>query len=377
MTEQRIFLSPPHLGANTASLVTEAIASNYIAYPGPHLKAFEEAVETYTGVPYAAAMSSGTAALHVAMIALGIGPGDIVLTSDLTFIGSVNPICYLGAEPVFIDSEPGTWNMDPELLRKAAKDYAKAGKTPKAVVDVHLYGLPSRTDEIKAICEEFGMIYLEDCAEAMGTIYKGRHVGNFGKIACFSFNGNKIISTGGGGMIASADKSLIDKAVFLSTQARDPAPYYLHTQRGYNYRMSNILAAVGVAQMQVLLERVKARRANFEYYSKRLAGKGVTMMPDCHELGRATYWLSCLVFDKSYGIGKPEAVRQALEKHNIESRRIWKPMHTQPIFKNSKMYGGAFDEFLFDYGLCLPSGSALTEKDLNRICTVIEGELGK
>lgn len=376
MTEQRIFLSPPHLGENTTALVGEAIASNYVAYPGPHLKAFEEAAISYTGAKYAAAMSSGTAALHVAMIALGIGSGDIVMTSDLTFIGSVNPICYLGATPIFIDSEPDTWNMDPVLLREAVKDCLRAGKTPKAVVDVHLYGLPSKTDEIKAICDEYGIIYLEDCAEAMGTLYKGHHTGVYGKVGCFSFNGNKIITTGGGGMVVSDDKTLIDKMVFLATQARDPAPYYLHTERGYNYRMSNILAAVGVAQMQVIEDRVNARRANYEYYSKRLSGKGVTMMPRCDELGRATHWLSCLVLDKSYGNGKPEAIRQALEKHNIETRRIWKPMHTQPIFAGCKMYGGGFDEDLFDRGLCLPSGSAMTEKDLDRICTALEAELG-
>jgi dTDP-4-amino-4,6-dideoxygalactose transaminase len=375
MTEQRIFLSPPHLGGNTTALVSEAIASNFVAYPGPHLKAFEEAVTAYTGVKYAAAMSSGTAALHVAMIALGITTGDIVLTSDLTFIGSVNPICYLGATPVFIDSEPGTWNMDPALLREAVKDCMKAGKKPKAVVDVHLYGLPSRTDEIKAICDEYDIIYLEDCAESVGTLYKGRHTGAYGKVGCFSFNGNKIITTGGGGMVASDDKALIDRMVFLATQARNPAPYYLHTERGYNYRMSNILAAVGVAQMQVLDDRVKARRANFEYYSKRLANKGVTMMPRCDEFGRATYWLSCIVLDKSYGTGKPESIRQALEKHNIETRRIWKPMHTQPIFAGCKMYGGGFDEDLFNRGLCLPSGSALTDADRDRIVTALEAEL--
>jgi pyridoxal phosphate-dependent aminotransferase EpsN len=376
MSEQRIFLSPPHLGANTSALVSEAIASNYVAYPGPHLKAFEEAFIAYTGVQHAAAMSSGTAALHVAMVALGIGPGDTVLTSDLTFIGSVNPITYLGATPIFIDSEPGTWNMDPALLREAVEDCVKAGKKPKAVVDVHLYGLPSRIDEIKAICDDYDILYLEDCAESAGTLYKGKHTGTFGKVGCFSFNGNKIITTGGGGMVVSEDKALIDKMVFLSTQARDPAPYYLHSERGYNYRMSNILAAVGVAQMQVLEDRVKARRANYDYYAKRLEGKGVTMMPRCEEIGRATFWLSCMVLDKSYAPGKPEAIRLALEKHNIETRRIWKPMHTQPIFKDCRMYGGSFDELLFERGLCLPSGSALTEADLDRVTTALEAELG-
>jgi pyridoxal phosphate-dependent aminotransferase EpsN len=364
------------MAPDTAATVGEAIASNFVAYPGPCLTQFEDAMKIYTGAQNAAAMQSGTAALHMAMVALGIGPGDTVLTSDLTFIGSVNPLCHSGATPIFIDSEPGTWNMDPRLLREAVEDLVKKGRKPKAVVVVHLYGLPTDIDPILEVCREYDIALVEDAAEALGTFYKGRHVGNDGVIGCFSYNGNKIITTGGGGMVVAHDKALIDRMVFLSTQARDPAPYYLHTQRGYNYRMSNILAAVGVSQMRVLESRVAARVANFRYYEKRLGAlPGVTMMPDRADIGRPTFWLSCCVFDDSFGIGFPEKVRQALEKENVETRRIWKPMHTQPLFKDAKMYGGAFDEHLFDFGLCLPSGSSLTEADLDRVCTALEAEL--
>ena len=376
MDGKRIFLSPPHLAPDTTATVSATFASNYVAYPGPQLTQFEEALKAYTGSQNAAAMASCTAALHVALLALGIGPGDIVLTSDLTFIGSVNPIVYCGAEPVFVDSEPGTWNMDPALFAEAVENLIRKGRKPKAAVVVHLYGLPADIDPILKICEKHDLLLIEDAAEAMGTFYRGRHVGNRGVVGCFSFNGNKIITTGGGGMIVSKDRSIVEKAKFLATQARDPAPYYLHTERGYNYRMSNILAAVGVSQMHVLESRVEARRAIFAYYKKRI-GKlpGVTMMPECAEIGRATHWLSCVVFDKSLGSDKPERVRQALEEENIESRRIWKPMHTQPVFKNVRMYGGAFDEDLFNRGLCLPSGSAMTESDLDRVSSAFERAL--
>jgi dTDP-4-amino-4,6-dideoxygalactose transaminase len=376
MDNKRIFLSPPHLEPDTTAIVGEAIASNYVAYPGPHLTAFESAVKSYTGAENAAAMASCTAALHVALIALGIGKGDVVLVSDLTFVGSVNPIAYCGAEAVFVDSAPNTWNMDPALFDEAVEDLIKQGKKPKAAIVVHLYGLPADIDPILEVCNRHGIILIEDAAEAMGTLYKGRHVGNQGLVGCYSFNGNKIITTGGGGMVTSRDKAIVDKTVFLATQARDPAPYYLHTQRGYNYRMSNILAGLGVSQMRVVKDRVRARRANFAYYKNRI-GKlpGVTMMPECAEIGRATFWLTCIVLDKSFGPDKPEKIRQALEKENIESRRIWRPMHMQPIFKDAKIYGGAFDEDLFNRGLCLPSGSAMTDADLDRVCTALEKAL--
>jgi len=373
MDSRRIFLSPPHLADDSADAVGLAIKSNLVAYPGPQLTAFEGAVKAYTGAESAAAMASCTAALHLSLVALGVGPGDIVLTSDLTFIGSVNPIAHCGATPVFIDSEAGTWNMDPALLREAVEAHVRAGKKPKAVVLVHLFGLPADLDPILAVCNEYGIPLVEDAAEAMGTFYKGRHVGTFGKLGCYSFNGNKIITTGGGGMVVSADKALVDRMVFLATQARDPAPFYLHSQTGYNYRMSNILAALGVSQMGVLEAHVQARRANFAYYKARLGSlPGVAMMPDSVGIGRATYWLSCLVMDPSFGPEKPEAVRQALEAQNIETRRIWKPMHTQPLFKGYKMFGGSFGEGLFERGLCLPSGSAMTEEDLDRVCGEIE-----
>ncbi len=376
MNNKRIFLSPPHLAADTAETVCEAIASNYVAYPGPQLTQFEQMVKDYTGAANAASMSSGTAALHLALIALGVGAGDIVLTSDLTFIGSVNPITYCEATPVLIDSEPRTWNMDPVLLREAVEKCVRRGQKPKAVLLVHLYGLPADMDPILEICREYDIPLIEDATEALGTFYKGRHVGNDGILGAYSFNGNKMITTGGGGMLVSPDKALIDSSVHLATQARDPAPYYLHTKRGYNYRMSNILAGVGVSQMRVLEDRVQARRKIYSYYAERLGAiKGVEMMPDCKDFARPTFWLSCLRLDKSYGPGKPEAIRQALEAENIETRRIWKPMHTQPLFAETEMYGGAFGEELFDYGLCLPSGSAMSEEDLDRVCTALEKQL--
>ncbi len=373
MNEKRIFLSPPHLSAGTAQTVCDVLASNYVAYPGQYITQFEQMMRDYTGAGHAAATACGTAALHLSLLSLGIGPGDIVLTSDFTFVGSANPIAYCGAQPVFIDSEPRTWNMDPALLREAVDKYIKLGKRPKAVLLVHIYGLPADLDPIVEICREYDIPLIEDASEALGTFYKGRHVGNDGIIGAYSFNGNKMITTGGGGMVVSADKARIDAMVHLATQARDPAPYYLHTKRGYNYRMSNILAGVGVSQMRALEERVLARRTIFSHYRERIGRlEGVSMMPDCEGFARPSYWLSCIRLDRSFGLGRPEIIRQALERENIETRRTCKPMHTQPLFKDCPVFGGSFDVELFDYGLCLPSGSAMSVEDLDRVCDALE-----
>lgn len=376
MNAQRIFLSPPHLADDTVVRVTEAIQSNYVAYPGPHITQFEDALKAYTGAPHAAALASGTAALHLALLQCGVGPGDRVLTSDLTFIGSINPILHCGAEPVLIDSEPRTWNMDPACLAKALEVETQAGRRPKAVLVVHLYGLPADLDPINELCRQYNVPLIEDASEALGCFYKGRHVGNDGQYGVFSFNGNKMITNGGGGMLVSPSEEGIHGAVHLATQARDPAPYYLHTKSGYNYRMSNILAAVGLSQMGVLEERVQARRRIYASYCKRFGTlPGVSLMPDCDDFARATHWLSCIVLDATYGEGAPEKIRQALEQENIETRRIWKPMHTQPLLKEARFYDNGFSAELFERGLCLPSGSSMSEADLDRVCDALEGAI--
>ncbi|MFA5256591.1 MAG: aminotransferase class I/II-fold pyridoxal phosphate-dependent enzyme [Opitutales bacterium] len=364
------------MSPQTAEYMERALAENYVAYPGPFINQFEALAAAFTSSPRAAAFSSATAALHLSLIALGVGPGDVVITSDFTFVASANPIVYQGATPVFVDSEPCTWNMDPDLLREAVEDCVRAGKKPKAVLLVYLYGLPARLDEIMAVCAEYDIPLVEDAAESLGCNYKGRHVGTFGKVGCLSFNGNKVITCGGGGMLLSGDGELLEKAIHISTQARDPAPFYLHSSIGYNYRISNLLAAVGVAQMGVLQSRLSARRANYEYYRKRLSGvPGLSMMPDCAELGQASFWLSCFTLDASLGTGRAEAARLALDAQGIEARRLWMPMHMQPLFKGCRVYGGAFGEDVFARGLCLPSGSSLTQAELDRVCTAVEVEL--
>ncbi|HNX05716.1 MAG TPA: aminotransferase class I/II-fold pyridoxal phosphate-dependent enzyme, partial [Opitutales bacterium] len=343
MTHPRLPLSPPHLGPDAARFAAEAVEKGLVAYPGPHIAAFEEAVAAYTGTARAAALSSCTAALHLALVALGLGKGDLVLTSDLTFVGSANPISYTGAEPVFVGSDAESWNLSPALLEEAVADLKRRGKRAKALVLVHLYGLPARADEIAAICSREGIVMIEDCAESLGTFCRGRHTGSFGRVGCLSFNGNKIITTGGGGMAFSDDAALVDRMVFLATQAREKVPYYLHNECGYNYRMSNVLAALGAAQMNLVEERVARRREIFARYRARLGIlPGVTMMPDCADYGRASHWLSAIVLSPEFGEGAPERLRLALEAENIESRRIWRPMHLQPLFKGAQVYGGAF-----------------------------------
>ncbi|MGB3756827.1 MAG: DegT/DnrJ/EryC1/StrS family aminotransferase [Rivularia sp. (in: cyanobacteria)] len=365
MTKQ-ILLSTPHMGEQELKFVTEAFETNWIAPVGPHVDAFEEEFCLSTGAGYAAAVSSGTAAIHLALRLLNVGRGDEIFCSTLTFIASANPIIYQGAKPVFIDSDRTSWNMNPELLREAMEKRAKIGKLPKAVLLVHLYGQCADIDPIVEICQKYNIPLIEDAAEALGASYKGRCPGTFGTIGIYSFNGNKIITTSGGGMLVSDDEKLVKKARFLATQARDPAPHYQHSQIGYNYRLSNVLAGIGRGQLQVLKERVKARRRNFEVYEKALGDiPGIEFMPEA-EFGRATRWLTCLTINPQVFGADREEVRLRLAERKIESRPVWKPLHMQPVFAECESIGGEVASDLFTRGLCLPSGSNLTDEDLER-----------
>ncbi len=368
---KRIYLSSPHMGDKEFGFVKEAFDTNWVAPVGPHVDLFEKEFCELTGSKYAVALSSGTAAIHLALVLLEVQQGDEVVCSSFTFSASANPIRYQGATPVFIDSEKGTWNMDANLLRKAIEDRIKNGKTPKAVNLIHLYGQSADIDSILEVCNQYNIPLIEDAAEAVGAYYNGKHTGTFGKFGVFSFNGNKIITTSSGGMLVSDDEELIKKAKFLSTQARDPAPHYQHSNIGYNYRLSNVLAGIGRGQLHVLEDRVKARRANFEFYKKELGGlSGVEFMPEA-EFGRSNRWLTCLTIDPQEFGATMEDVRLALESENIESRPVWKPLHLQPIFKDYPYYGSGVAEELFDKGLCLPSGSNLSKADLGRVVNII------
>jgi pyridoxal phosphate-dependent aminotransferase EpsN len=368
---QRIYLSSPHLGALERGYVDEAFASNWIAPLGPHVDAFQTEFAHCVGAPHALAVSSGTAALHLALQLLGVSPGDDVLVSTLTFSASVNPIRYLGARPVFIDSERTSWNMDPVLLSEELELRARLGRRPRAVVVVHLYGQSADMDPILAACARHGVPVVEDAAEALGSTYKGRVPGTLGRAGIYSFNGNKIITTSGGGMLVSPDEAFIQHALKLATQARDPAPHYEHTEVGYNYRLSNVLAAIGRGQLRVLEDRVAARRRNFAFYARALADvPGITFMPEA-PWGRHTRWLTTLTIDPAEFGATREAVRLALEQENIEARPVWKPMHLQPVFAAFQRRGGGVAEELFLNGLCLPSGSNLTPDDLARVVEVV------
>lgn len=374
MENSKIWLSSPHMGGDEIKFVQEAFDTNWISPVGPHINAFEEDLCRYNTIAHCAALSSGTAAIHLALIILGVKPGDEVLCTSFTFSGTCNPIAYQGAVPVFIDSEEETWNMDPALLRKAIEDrIAKTGKKPKAIIIVHLYGMPARIEEIMAISREYSIPVIEDAAEALGSDVKGKKLGTFGDFGVFSFNGNKIITTSGGGALVSENVAWIQKARFLSTQARDAAPHYQHTEIGFNYRLSNVCAGVGRGQMMVLDERVKQRRNNFSFYVEQLGSLPGFSFPGEPAGSFANRWLTTVIIDpiKSGGVTR-ETVRLALEAENIESRPLWKPMHQQPVFKEYPAFTNGVSDKLFENGLCLPSGSNLTQADLDRIVAAIK-----
>jgi dTDP-4-amino-4,6-dideoxygalactose transaminase len=368
MQNLKIWLSSPHMGGSEYNHVKEAFDTNWIAPLGPNVDGFESDISNYFGEDcYTSALTSGTAAIHLALRILDIEYGDVVMVQSFTFCGTTNPISYQGAEIVFIDSEPETWNMCPNALEAALNAYR--GRSVKAIMPVHLYGMPSKMDEIKMLANKFDVAIIEDAAEALGSSYKGQKCGTLGDMAALSFNGNKIITTSGGGALVSNNKEYIDKARFLSTQARDQAPHYQHSQIGYNYRMSNIVAGIGRGQMEVLAERVKQRRANNQRYKdffKQIAG--VTFQTEPNTNYFSNYWLTAILIDPALtgGITR-EDVRLALDAQNIESRPLWKPMHLQPVYQGAKFYGTGVCERLFEQGLCLPSGSNLTEEEFDRI----------
>lgn len=367
----RIHLSPPHMSPRERELLLEAFDSNWIAPLGPQVDAFEREFAARLGVADAAALASGTAAIHLALVMLGVGPGDDVIVPTLTFAATANAVRYQGAEPVFIDSHTETWNMDPDLLAEELEECRQRDRMPKAVIAVDLYGQCADYERIEPICRKYGVPLIEDAAEALGATFAGKPAGTFGDIGCFSFNGNKIITTSGGGMLVAANPDLCRQARFLASQAKDPAPHYEHSHIGYNYRLSNLLAAVGRGQLDRLDARVDSRRANFAYYEQVLGDlPGVTMMPE-HPRGRATRWLTCILIDAEVFGTTPEQVRVALEAENIEARPLWKPMHMQPVFAGCRVRNRSVAESLFAQGLCLPSGSNLTDADRQRIVATI------
>ncbi|MGA2531682.1 MAG: aminotransferase class I/II-fold pyridoxal phosphate-dependent enzyme [Candidatus Aminicenantales bacterium] len=368
----RIYLSPPHMSGFEEEFVAEAFRSNWIAPLGPMVDAFEKEMCAYVGIPHATALMSGTAALHLALLVLGVKAGDEVICASLTFSASANAIAYVGAEPVFVDSDRKSWAMDPYLLEDELAECKKKGRLPKAAIAVDLYGQCADYSRIEEICRNYGVPLVEDAAEALGATHDGKKAGCFGKLAIFSFNGNKIITTSGGGMLVSEDKDIVQKARFLATQARDPMPHYEHSMIGYNYRMSNILAAIGRGQLKVIEARVAARRRNFDYYLRALKDTpGISFMPEA-EYGRSNRWLTCILVEPREFGTVSEDIRLALEAENIESRPVWKPMHMQPVFRTCRKRGGEVAEEIFRRGLCLPSGSNLSTEDLDRIVSIIK-----
>lgn len=369
----KIWLSSPHMGGTELNYIHEAFKQNWVAPLGPNVNDFEEDLKKYLGGNVeVGALSSGTAAIHLALIIQGVKVEDEVICQSFTFSASANPIAYLGAKPVFVDSEKDTWNMCPIALEEAIKDRIALGKKPKAIIIVHLYGMPAKITEITEIAKKYEIPLIEDAAEALGSTFKGQNCGTFGEMSILSFNGNKIITTSGGGAIVCNSKEDKDKAVFLSTQARDNAPHYQHSEIGYNYRMSNISAGIGRGQMEVLDERITARRQNNQFYQDIFTGfSGVKVFTEPNSDYFSNHWLSAIEIDDSLAGFNREDLRLALEKDNIESRPLWKPMHLQPVFENSPYYGKNIAEELFNKGLCLPSGSSLTDHDRERIKFVI------
>ncbi|MEX0661282.1 MAG: aminotransferase class I/II-fold pyridoxal phosphate-dependent enzyme [Balneolaceae bacterium] len=384
---KRIYLSPPHMGGEELDYIHQAFEANWIAPLGENVDGFEDDLTSYTGVGHAAMVTTGTAAIHLGLILLGIEEGDEVICQSFTFAASVNPIHYLNATPILVDSEPDTWNINPDLLEVAIKDRIKKGKKPKAIILVHLYGMPAKMKEIQKIADQYDIPILEDSAEALGSEIEGKKCGSFGKLGVISFNGNKIITTSGGGALLGNDEELIDGARFYATQARGKALHYQHSQIGYNYRMSNILAGIGRGQMKVLADRIKTRREIHDYYFEKLGGKWLGESSNEEKLGangkgiyflkepagyKSNRWLTTIIVkpDNENGITS-DHIREALEEENIESRPLWKPMQLQPVFSKHPFYKSGVSEEIFKYGLCLPSGSNLTDDEKERIVTTI------
>lgn len=370
--KSRIYLSSPHMGREELENVKDAFATNWVAPAGPYIQQFENDLANYCGTDAAAVLQSGTAAIHLALRLLDIQPNDKVICQSLTFVGSCNPILYEKAQPIFVDSEEETWNLCPHSLEEAIKECEKKGTLPKAIIVVHLYGMPAKMKEIMRIAQHYSIPVIEDAAEALGSFIDGQACGSFGDFGILSFNGNKIITTSGGGALLSNNSNAIEKARFLSTQAKDQAPYYQHSKVGYNYRMSNISAAIGVGQLNVLNERVAAKRANHDFYMELFNSiPGVSFLPEPSGY-ISNRWLTCILIDPVLTRKTPDQIRIHLEKENIESRPLWKPMHLQPLFKSTSYFGQQVAENLFNIGLCLPSGSNLTDVEKERISSQLK-----
>jgi dTDP-4-amino-4,6-dideoxygalactose transaminase len=368
----RVYLSPPDVGDDERRLLLEALDSGWIAPLGPHVDMFEDELARRVGVAYAVALSSGTAALHLALLLVGVGPGDDVLVPSFTFVATANAATYLGARPVLVDCDETTWQLAPDLVAQELRDRARRGSLPRAVVAVDLYGQSADYGRLVPLCEEYDVALVEDAAEALGASYRGAAAGSFGAAGVFSFNGNKIITTSGGGMLVSGDEGLVERARHLATQAREPEAHYEHIDLGFNYRMSNLLAALGVAQLRGLDRRIARRRAINESYRSALGSvPGISFMPWA-DYGEPNYWLTCIRVDRDVFGATPEEIRVALEAHDIEARPTWKPLHLQPLFADTPMVGGGVADRIFEQGLCLPSGSTLTDADLGRVVEVIE-----
>lgn len=377
MEKKRIWLSLAEMGGEEQRFIQEAFDTNWVVPLGPNVNGFEADLESYLQIEgkRVVALSAGTAALHLGLVMLGVGRGDEVICQSFTFSASANPIVYQGASPIFVDSEPDTWNMDPKALEAAIKDrIAKTGRKPKAIIPVHLYGMPAKMDEIMAIAQKYDIPVLEDAAEAIGSTYKGRRCGSFGAYGALSFNGNKMITTSGGGALVCPDGVAAKWVMFYATQARDEAPHYQHSHIGYNYRMSNICAGIGRGQMLVLEHHIAKRKQNHRRYMELLADvEGISVLDNPSSDFDSNFWLTCIVVDPDEAGFSREEVRLALEAENIESRPLWKPMHLQPVFSQCPFYGDGTSEALFNDGLCLPSGSLLEKEDLERVCRVIKG----
>lgn len=374
----RIWLSLAHMGGREQEFIQEAFDTNWIVPLGPNVDAFEKALAEFLRQDrHVVALSAGTAALHLGLILLGVKAGDEVICQSFTFSASANPIMYQGAKPVFVDSESETWNMDPVLLEEAIKDrLRKTGKLPKAIIPVHLYGMPSKLDQICEIAGRYGVPVLEDAAEALGAEYKGQKCGTFGELAALSFNGNKMITTSGGGALVCRTKEEADRVKFYATQARDAAPHYQHSHVGYNYRMSNICAGIGRGQMFVLEEHIARRRAIHSLYTSLLKEvEGVSVLQNPSPDFDSNFWLTCITVEPETAGCTREDVRLALDADNIESRPLWKPMHLQPVFAEAPFYGNGISEHLFDIGLCLPSSPTLTDEDIRRVVRIIKGQV--